>query len=408
MLLKWINYCRGTVRLQVTGAYPERFLNLCMRQGIALWDLEREGEQTLLVSTHVSSFRAMRDIRRKCGCHMHLVRRGGLPFRLHRWLARPVLLLGAGLFALAIYFTGSRVWAIDIVGAEELPRYELMEQLADLGVAIGVDTDSIEPRQVKNAMLSLRDDLAFVAVNIRGNQVQVELQSRVLPPQMEEESPATIVSDKTGVIATMDVKQGQAVKAVGQSVTAGETLVDSLMVGQSEGAQPRLVHASADITLRTWYTYERVLPLPLQQKTYTGRTSTRYALIVGEKRINLFTNSGNLNGSCDKIATTTELRLSDSLVVPLALVREERREYTLSPAAVDQQQLQELLVEQGRQELQARIGQGEIVSYQTNVVFYEDRAVLSVWAECLEPAGVTVPDERNIEELIPEGTEKES
>ena len=34
-----INFLRGSVLFTVTGAFPERFLNLCAQRGVGFWDL---------------------------------------------------------------------------------------------------------------------------------------------------------------------------------------------------------------------------------------------------------------------------------------------------------------------------------------------------------------------------------
>ena len=44
---KLINFLRGSVRLEVTGAFPERFLNLCAQAGIGFWELEWPDGTTL-------------------------------------------------------------------------------------------------------------------------------------------------------------------------------------------------------------------------------------------------------------------------------------------------------------------------------------------------------------------------
>ena len=40
MLKRLINVLRGSVRLEVTGAFPERLLNLCAQKGIQFWNVE--------------------------------------------------------------------------------------------------------------------------------------------------------------------------------------------------------------------------------------------------------------------------------------------------------------------------------------------------------------------------------
>ena len=40
MLKRLVNALRGSVRLEVTGAFPERLLNLCAQKGIQFWNVE--------------------------------------------------------------------------------------------------------------------------------------------------------------------------------------------------------------------------------------------------------------------------------------------------------------------------------------------------------------------------------
>ena len=39
MLKRMVNALRGSVRLEVSGAFPERFLNLCAQRGIVFWNV---------------------------------------------------------------------------------------------------------------------------------------------------------------------------------------------------------------------------------------------------------------------------------------------------------------------------------------------------------------------------------
>ena len=42
-----VNLFRGSVRLEVTGDFPERFLNLCAQRGTAFWAVEWPNSHTL-------------------------------------------------------------------------------------------------------------------------------------------------------------------------------------------------------------------------------------------------------------------------------------------------------------------------------------------------------------------------
>ena len=42
-----VNLLRGSVELEVQGAFPERFLNLCAQRGVAFWGVEWPDSHTL-------------------------------------------------------------------------------------------------------------------------------------------------------------------------------------------------------------------------------------------------------------------------------------------------------------------------------------------------------------------------
>ena len=70
-------------------------------------------------------------------------------------------------------------------------------------------------------------------------------------------------------------------------------------------------------TLRT---AEIARALTTEEKAYTGKVRRQYALMIGNKRLNLYIGSGITGATCDKIVETRTLRLSDSVVFPVSLI----------------------------------------------------------------------------------------
>ena len=94
MLKRMVNALRGSVRLEVSGAFPERFLNLCAQRGIVFWNVEwLEATRLRLTVTRQGSgpARALGD---KVLCTVVPAEQSGVPFFLGRFRRRYALLVG--------------------------------------------------------------------------------------------------------------------------------------------------------------------------------------------------------------------------------------------------------------------------------------------------------------------------
>lgn len=97
-----INFFRGSVRLEVTGPFPERFLNLCAQDYLSFWDIcwLPDGGLRLTVSRHCS--RRARALGEKVGCSVTDAGEGGVPSFLRRFRRRYALLLGMAVSLAAV------------------------------------------------------------------------------------------------------------------------------------------------------------------------------------------------------------------------------------------------------------------------------------------------------------------
>ena len=59
---KWFNLLLGYAVIQVTGAYPERFLNLCAQNRRGFWRLQWPDAHTVQVRVHLSDLEELKEL----------------------------------------------------------------------------------------------------------------------------------------------------------------------------------------------------------------------------------------------------------------------------------------------------------------------------------------------------------
>ena len=377
----------GLVRVQVRGAAIERFLNICTRHGVVLRDLDRVDLGEFHATMSLADFKRLRGIMGRTGCRVHLLRRRGAPFVLHRFRKRYALFGGlAGLAALA-WVLMAFVWVVHIPTTDGLSGLAIERNLRELGVRPGLRISALDAKAVQAGMMERMPELAFIALNVHGNRVDVEVHRREPKPEMLDGSVMTDVrATKAGVLTRVSAEQGQAVRQAGETVEPGDLVISSLVLPTTEQGSARLTHAAGEVEARTWYEETARRATVTGRKVYTGEEKTRFALVVGKNRINLYFGSGISDTSCDKIVEEMKIVIADSLEVPVYLERQTCRYYEEEPVEADPESLRETLTARAEERLRASIS-GEITASSAVLRPVGGGAELTLYAECLEDIG---------------------
>ena len=99
---KIINFFRGSVLYTVTGAFPERFLNLCAQNAVPFWGLEWLDDHTLRLCFARKDAKKARTLAEKVMCEAKAARRVGVPFFLAKFRRRYAFLAGLALAVAAV------------------------------------------------------------------------------------------------------------------------------------------------------------------------------------------------------------------------------------------------------------------------------------------------------------------
>ena len=387
--MKWVDFVRGTVRLRVTGAYPQQFLNRMAQQGTPFWEITRPGELQLETTVYRSDLPRCRQAAERAMCELETLRQSGLRARFYGLRRRPVLLVGLLLVVALALWSEQYIWTLDVEGNETVPAQEILRTLAELGVGVGTKWQTLDPQRLENRMLDRMPALSWFTINANSARAHVLVRERVPVPELvDTRQPTNVVAAKTGMIETMEVYDGQAVVEPGQMVQAGQLLVSGLTTPFRTTV---LHHAMAEVYARTWYDIRVLSTRETAQKCYTGGTETLWRLRVGNKLMKLSGNSGIYPGEYDKIVTTYPLTLPGGITLPVSLERVTLRYYTLEHQPQDEAALRDRVLADSLQWLRGEMVAGQIRSAADTLTDEGNRWSMEIHCECTEQIGVLSP-----------------
>ena len=393
-----IRYLRGSVRFRLTGAAPEQCLNALAAARLEFWDIEREDVLHLSLSVPARESERLQRLALRCLCTAEVTERSGLRAQFGGLLRRPVLLLGLLAAAAATFVLQEFVWTIEVEGNDRLPAGQIVQALEELGIAPGTWGPSIDSPETRNRMLLRMPELAWLAVNRSGGRVQVLVTERQQPPDTRAPyAVANVVAARDGVVTQVRALEGQPMVRAGDAVQTGDTLISGLVEPTREGGKYRTAHARGTVQAYTTHTVQAARPLTEQSKRYTGKIRHQYALVMGNKRLNFYIGSGITGGTCDKIITTRHFWLSDSVVLPVALVTQTYTFYEREPTTCTAEDVRVDMLSRALGETAADID-GMVTSHSETLTEQNGAAVLHLTVHAEEQIGTEAVDDSAIPE----------
>lgn len=396
MVQKWVNFLRGSAEVEVTGAFPERFLNLCAQADVRFWDLRIPEENRFRLRAALRDVRRLRSAARKAMCELAVLEEKGVPVVLRRFRRRYAFLGGLVLSLCVVAVLSRFILTVDVQGNETVPTRVILEEMKRQGVYPGAYAPLLDEVQISNDALMNLTDLVWISVNLHGTRAEVLVRERTPKPDVVDESvPAHVVAGASGVITRMEVLSGQALVQPGDTVAQGEVLIcgtiDLKEPQYSEGDMGTLtVRAAGNVYAHTWRILCAEIPLEADVKEYTGAEMTRRSLTIFGHRLQFYKNGGISYAGYDTIKTDHTLTLRGRRL-PLTFTRETVREYSLNRTEIDVQAGETLLRQRLEERLREllRAGGGEVVSTRFDCVQTDGVLRVTMTAECTEQIGKT-------------------
>ena len=401
MLLSMLKFLQGFLQVTLTGSSPERFLNLCVRRNILIWNLcpnKEAGGFDFCIS--LKGFRASKELLKKTHTSLKIRKKCGLPFFLHRYRARKLFAVGIFLCILFLWGCSKYVWKIEVNGTSQLSQDMILTWLEQKETGFGTKKAKIDCAAIEAALRSDFDVIAWTSVKLEGTKLTVDIQES-LPEDEVQTLPAEgawdLVAAEDATIASIYTRQGTPQVEKGTVVSKGAVLISGrldILNDSGEVANYRYVVSDGDVTGNVERTYESSLARTYQKKVYTGEESTSYTLQVGSVRIPIG-KENSAYSACETTVTDRQLQLLPNLYLPVHLFVTNRKAYVYQPATYTKTEAEVLLKEGWDAFLEKFAQKGiPIIVKNVKIEVNEKNCVIrgSVQAEVL--IGTYVPTER--------------
>ena len=386
---------RGTLRVRVESAFPERVLNLCGAHGVAFSDLRWESASALSFTLRAADRKKLARLLAPLDAKLTVERAEGAPFFLRRFRRRYTLLAGAALLFALFFVNSFFIWDFEVSGSETVPAEKILRVLERQGLRRGSFAYSFRPQDVCNRALPELPELAWLTVNVRGCRAYVSVRDRVPKPELaDDRTPTNVVARRDALVTEIRAYDGRAAVQKGATVTAGQLLISGAV--RTEGVErpnvsDRLLAGRGEVWGRTWYALSAKIPLEYEEKRYTDSEKRSFALLAGERRVKFGAKgSSNLQGSCDKIISQTRLTLPGGMALPLVWEETTLRPYETRTVTRSREEAEEI----GSRLLSAYLLtqiDGTVTSTRVDSTVQGGWLLVTLSAECLEQIGETVP-----------------
>ncbi len=278
MFNKFFQFLRGYVIIRIYGKGAERFLNICVRRGINVWNtLPRENGIEMTVS--LNDFFRIRSVARKCRVKVKVIGKRGLIYTARSYRKRYVFLASVITAVILCALSTRFIWLVEINGVENSDINGIVETLDRMGVKSGSLKSKLpDGMTMKREIIANTDNIAWAWVYIEGAKARVEIYEQIIPPNVIDKSvPCDIVASCDGVIKKLIVKNGEKVAKEGSAVSAGDVIVSG-KVGVYREEQPEeyiYVHSMAEAQAYTTHTKSGDYKLYYESRTPTGKRKKR-------------------------------------------------------------------------------------------------------------------------------------
>ena len=266
---QFICYLKGYLVIQISGRFPERFLNDCAARGIYVWDIVRLSENSIRLK-----------ILAKCG----------LPVTLNKHKGRKILFSGIAVFIMGIMILNLFIWDIEIIGNNNISKTDILKNLEDCGLSVGKLRLMIDQKKLKNDMLIKMPSLSWLWVEKNGSKIIVNVKEKKdIPEIFNANDYCSLVAAKDGVIHSMIVRNGLPVVKIGDSVQKHSLLVNGVITSE-RNVPTRYLNAEGEIYARTWYEVTKAFSKIHTERKKTENVSKKYSLTIFGKQINFYKN----------------------------------------------------------------------------------------------------------------------
>ena len=380
------SYISGYLRINIEGYYIERFINICRKENIPVWNIKKEKDIRLAFNIKIKDFKKICKIAKTTKCKLKIKKKKGFPFILNRYKKRKIFAIFLILVIILIGMSSNYVWNIEVIEENGNNLENIMQNLNQSGLAVGKRKSEINTKEVINKVRLERNDIAWMGIELKGTNAIVKVvKSDEKPDIIDENEYCSIVADKAGIITKISAQDGTANVKVGDTINEGETLINGWVEGKYTGI--RYVHAKGEIQAKVWHTKHKVIEYNTTEKRETGNQEEKYAIKFNNFKINLGKGVSKFE-IYDTIETENKFKIFSDFYLPISIVKTTNKEIENVQKKYNKEEAKMLGIKELEEELNNEIeNKDNIVN--KNINTYENKNGLDVYVtyEVLENIG---------------------
>ncbi len=325
---KLFYFLGGYVKVVVYGRQVGRFLNLCARGDIKIWQVRPEEEDTYSFYMRYKDVWEIKPFLRKTRCRIRIHEKKGLPFRLFKYRKRILFPIAFFLVVFLFGYCSQFVWRIELIGNETISQEELLSYLEEKQAYLGKKTNSISCEELELSLRKDFEEIIWATVYVEGTLLVVQVQEK-LP--MEEKMPeedfdcSNIVATKDAVIYSIITRTGTPGVKAGDIIKTGDLLVTGTQEIYDDAGEVKSYlnqRAEADIIGEVTYHYKDTIPIDITVTNYKDSQKKSFFLEIAGRRITLPVPGKKYEQ--EEIKTTTyQMKLTSQFYLPVYVGYEE-------------------------------------------------------------------------------------
>ena len=271
-----LNFLSGKVHIVVEGFFIEKFINICINKKILLNNINIENGCILNTNVNIKDYKRLKQVCKKTGCKMKIVKKVGLPFIINRYRKRKLIFFFSIIVVALLIYANSLIWKIQVINSDDLElNTNILNTVESLGIQKFTNKYKVNKDYIANELIIKLDKLSWVEIGIKGVTLNIDIRKRIDKPDIvEKDEICNIIATKPGVIEKIIARSGNAVVKKGDVVDKGDLLISGII--GSEHIEDMFVHSEGEVYARVWFSQKIEVPLYEKKVTYTGKEKNVY------------------------------------------------------------------------------------------------------------------------------------
>ena len=357
-------YINGYIKVEIEGYYIERFINTCKKEGISLWGLDRKKGEQIQAKIEEADYKKALEIGKAHGCNLKIKKEVGLPYIIEKYKKRKVFFILLFVVLILIFMLSRFIWNIEVIGCESINEEELIEELREEGLKVGLLKSKINTDEIINKIRIDRSDLAWIGIELKGTNAMVKVvEAEQKPDIVDEEKFTNIVAAKDGVITSINAQNGTVIAKKGDKVKKGDILIAGYMEGKY--TDKYYVNSNGEVKALILYSQSEKISKKETKKVETGNINNKYAIKINNFKINFYKKLSKFK-KYDTIVSSKKVELFSNFYLPIELIKYTNCEVEDVTEEHDIEDAKELGKSRAEEKLDALIN-GEVIDKKIEV-----------------------------------------